>query len=189
MRNVMLTIGALALLAAPAPGQGGHSHRGFWIAFGLGGGANVTEGLDQARLGGGAGFFRIGGTPSQRWLVGFEGLGWGRGRGDDVVSRGNGTFTVMFFPSEDGGGFLKGGAGGASLSLVRVEGNTTSTTTYSGFGLTLGAGYDLRLGRNLYLTPNVDWLLQVFDPETDPILGPIPDTNSILTLTIGLTWH
>ena len=45
------------------------------------------------------------------------------------------------------------------------------------------------LDNNPYLTPNVDFLFQAFESETDPILGDIPGTNTIGMFTLGLVWH
>ena len=183
---------ALTLAAGVAAAQGSsgaHEHKGFWIGFGLGGGVNLSEGLDGDRLGGGSGYLRLGGTPSQRVLLGFEGNFWGRDQDGAGIARGNGTFAAMFYPSAQGGAFLKGGIGWSNISRATTSGNSTTTTTESGFGLTLGAGWDVRLGRNIYLTPNIDALFQWFDSKDDPVLGEIPGTNTIMMFTLGLTWH
>ena len=167
-----------------------NSHRGFWVGFGLGGGVNLGDGLDGENLAGVSGYLRLGGTPSQRVLLGFEGIGWSRERDGSTLGRGNGSFVVLFYPSMNGGWFVKGGVGGASVSRMTTEGNTTTTTTEGGFGATLGTGWDVRIGNNLYLAPAVDFLFQSFgEQEEDPVLGTIPSTNSILLFTLGLTWH
>lgn len=191
-RAVLGAVVALTMAAGSAPAQertGGHQHRGFWIGFGLGGGINAGEGLDGEKLGGGAGYLRLGGTPSQKVLLGFEGLGWGRDQDGVGIARGNGSFVVMFYPSTQGGAFLKGGIGSATISRATTSGNSTTTTSESGFGVTGGLGWDVRLGNNIYLTPNIDAVFQWFDAQTDPVLGDIPGTNTILTFTLGLTWH
>jgi len=192
MRVMLIAGTAVALAAGAASAQareGGHEHRGFWIGFGFGGGINLSEGLDGERLGGGGGYLRLGGTPSQKVLLGFEGLAWARDVDGSALGRGNGSFVVQFYPSQRGGAFLKGGVGIASISRATTSGNTTTTTTRDGFGLTAGTGWDVRLGRNLYLTPNVDFLFQWFESDQDPVLGTIPGTNTILLFTLGLTWH
>lgn len=188
--GVMATLGiAVAAGAASAQSASWQEHRGFWIGFGVGGGVNLNEGFDGDRLGGGTGYVRLGGTPSQRVLLGFEGIGWARDQSGATLGRGNGAFVVLFYPGAQGGAFLKGGVGVASISRSTVSGSTTTTTTKTGFGLTLGAGWDVRLGNNLYLTPNLDFLLQALESETDPVLGDIPGTNSIVMFTLGLVWH
>lgn len=184
-----MTVGLVAGAAAAQAPANIHEHRGFWIGFGLGGGTNLSQGLDGDRLGGGAGYLRLGGSVSQRVLLGFDGVFWGRDQGGNTIARGNGSFAMLFYPSERGGGFVKGGLGWASISRSTISGSTTTTTTKGGFGLTVGAGWDVRLGRNLYLTPNLDFLFQAFESEVDPVLGEIPGTNTMLLFTLGLIWH
>lgn len=187
-RVSVMSIIALTLATGVSAAQA-HEHRGFWIGFGLGGGVNLNDGLDGERLSGGTGYLRLGGTPSQRVLLGFEGNFWGRDQDGATIARGNGTFVTMFYPSTQGGGFLKGGIGWASISRATTVGNSTTTTAEGGFGLTAGAGWDVKIGRNIYLTPNADVLFQWFDAKNDPVLGPIPGNNTILMVTMGLTWH
>ena len=86
----------------------------------------------------------------------------------------------MFVPSEAGGFYVKGGLGGAN---VEVEASGEKVTE-KGVGTTLGLGYDVRLGRNLYLTPNIDWLIQTFENNVGETTS-----NSLFLVTIGLTWH
>ena len=47
----------------------------------------------------------------------------------------------------------------------------------------------MKIGRNIYLVPDVDVLFQWFESKDDPVLGHIPGTNTILLFTLGLTWH
>jgi hypothetical protein len=126
---------------------------------------------------------------SQKVMLGFDGVFWGRDQDNNGIARGNSTFSMLFYPSKSGGGFLKSGIGWANVAHASTSGNSTTTTTKSGFGLTLGAGWDVRLGSNLYLTPNLDFLFQAFESEDDPVLGHIPGTNTLLLFTLGLTWH
>lgn len=187
MKSLLLAGAAVTMLAAPAVAQT-HQHRGFWWGFGLGAGSNLTDGFGTTGGGGLGGYIRLGGTPSQKVMLGFETISWVASFGGRTWSRGNGTFTVMYFPTNQGF-FVKAGLGGASISAERVQGNTRTETTEGGFGFTAGLGYDVRIGRNIYLTPNVDLLLQLMGAQDDPVLGSIPATNSILLFTLGLTWH
>jgi hypothetical protein len=173
----------LAFLAAPAAAQRREArHDGFWIGFGVGGGSNLTNGYDDARLGG-AGYVRLGGTVSPMLLVGGEAMGWVREQNSTTVSQGNLTATVMVYPVRRGF-FLKGGLGFASWSQASPAGPGTLTVTEGGFGATLGGGYDLQIGTNLFLTPNVDFLLQVVDSEVFAAT-----TGYLILFTLGLTWH
>lgn len=190
--RTILAVAVTFTLAAPsalAQDRGPREHRGFWIGFGFGGGWNVSEGLDGESLAGGAAFLRMGGTLSQQILIGGEVIGWGREIDGADLGRGNATFTVMYYPSINGGLYVKGGVGFAELtnvSEIRVAGIqvTTVTTSKGGFGTTLGVGYDIRLARNFYLSPTVDWLFQVFEETPSGT-----STNNIILLTVGATWH
>lgn len=161
-------------------------HEGFWIGFGIGGGANLSTGLDDERSGGGGGYLRLGGNLSQKLLLGGEIMVWGRRDdtplGDNTLTttRSNATITVLFFPSDAGGFFLKAGLGGANIEAEAAGVEVTE----QGAGTTFGLGYDVRLGRNIYLTPNVDWMFQTFENNAGDRA-----TNTLLLVTVGLTWH
>lgn len=185
MRRIIPVL-ALVLLgagaAAPVSAQRmPREHRGFWISFGLGGGWNLTRnvGADSSSTGGAASYLRLGGTLSQKFLLGGEVIGWGRSVDGSDLTRGNVNFTAMFYPSVQTGVYLKGGLGGSSLARTVTEGNTTTTVHEEGFGATLGIGWDIRLARNFFLTPGVDFLYQRAS-DTD---------NTMLLMTVGATWH
>ena len=179
-----LLIGSLAIVARPADAQlMERKHEGFWISFGLGGGRNYNRNLDGGDLDGGAGYIRMGGTPSEQVLIGGEIIGWTREENGGTLSRGNVTFTIQFYPVRGSEFFIKGGIGGSSLQVSSSFGGTTVTSSENGAGETVGIGYDIRLGRNIYLTPNWDFLFQQVSS------GGVTTHNTISLLTIGLTWH
>lgn len=184
MRGVVSVAALIAFgaaVASPASAQTPREHRGFWISFGLGGGWNLTRnvGLDSSSTGGGGGFVRLGGTLSEKLLLGGEVIGWGRSVDGAELARGNVNLTAMFYPSVQAGVYLKGGLGGASLARTVTEGNTTTTVHEEGFGATIGVGWDIRLARNFYLTPAVDFLYQRASSAD----------NTIVLMTVGATWH
>jgi hypothetical protein len=168
---------SLMVLATTAQAQG---RQGFWIGFGLGGGVNTSESLDDARRGGGAAYLRLGGTVTPQVMLGAEGIGWGRSESGVTIVRTNTAFTGLLFPSPTSGFFIKGGAGLATIGVSADVFGTTVTSTETGFGTTFGLGFDARLGRNIYLTPNVDFLFQAFEGG---------NTNTLVLFTLGLTWH
>jgi hypothetical protein len=157
-------------------------HDGFWVGFGFGAGSNLTEGYDDARLGG-SGYVRLGGTVSPMLLIGGEAMAWVREQNGTTVSQGNLTASVLLYPARRGL-YLKGGLGFASWSQASSSGNTTVTTTEGGFGATVGGGYDLQIGNNLFLTPNLDFLIQVVESTTFSAT-----TGYLILFTLGLTWH
>ncbi|KPJ95895.1 MAG: hypothetical protein AMS18_02080 [Gemmatimonas sp. SG8_17] len=183
-RSVGAILLALHLAANVAQAQSAQRHEAFWIGFGIGGGWSTTEGQSEEGLGGGAGYFRLGGTLNQQWLLGGEIIVWGRAEEGIRYSRGNTTFVVLFFPSTAGGLFLKGGIG---ASYVDVSGDLVGlgfSVSRGGFGTTFGLGWDVKLGNNIYLTPNADLLFQAIETASGD------DRNTaILALTLGLTWH
>jgi len=189
-----MTVLLLGLVAAPLAAQEQpvqrvpRVHSGFWIGVGAGLGYNMTD-FGGVTRGGFSGYFRLGGTVSQRLMLGFEVAGWGKEETGRTVTRANGSFVAAYYPSVAGGFFAKAGIGGSSVSDEQVQGNTTTTVTEDGLGATVGAGYDIRLGRNMYLTPNLDVLFQFIGRKNDPVLGNIPGTNTIVLFTLGLTWH
>ena len=58
------------------------------------------------------------------------------------------------YPDPIGGFFLKGGIGTAFLMAEISSGGWSYSETESGFGLTLGAGYDIGFGGRFSLTPH-----------------------------------
>ncbi|NIM52598.1 MAG: hypothetical protein GTO22_25695 [Gemmatimonadales bacterium] len=141
---------------------------GFWLSFGGGGG--LMDGLRGA-----ATYVRMGGTPNSRVQFGGQVLNWWRHDETGEHSRVSIAATAAVFPIQGGSPnrallsewFLRGGFG-----IVTAHSS-------SGVGPTLGTGIDLRLGRNFFVTPNVDLLVYFFRDETDVSL----------TFTLGLTWH
>jgi hypothetical protein len=178
-----------AFLGGSLAAQQSGPRKGFWIGFGLGPGINLSEGLDNKRLWGGNGYLRIGGTTRPNLLLGGEALGWTVDYQGVTLSRGNVHFTAMYYPSAGNGFYLKGGVGFADISRSRTQGNTHTTTHKGGFGTGFGLGTEVRIGRNLYLVPGTDLLLQLFEKDTDPVLGTIPGSNALLFFNLGLTWH
>ncbi len=148
-----------------------HKHQGFWLSAGAGGGWEDFDGSFGNLGRGGAFYLRMGGTPNPQVLFGGEVLGWFDGSDPDNLERWNVTGTVLAYPSRAGGWFLKTGVGFAEHNVFGAE--------RSGLGATFGTGFDVRLGRNFYVTPNVDYLVQFFDNST----------VGTLLITFGVTWH
>lgn len=186
--NRMLALAVMFLLVVSSSGlaqQPRHArhartapHSGFWLNGGLG--VGVTDEDVAGDNAGPAFYLRMGGTPSDRVLLGGEVIGFARSVGDTDVSLGNATFSVLFYPNSPGRFFVKGGVGWASAIVSTEVGSGTFTSDEQGFGLTFGGGYDIRIGRNLYLTPNVDVLVQSFDEFAD---------SNVFLFTLGIGFH
>ncbi len=111
--KISATIALLTMFIGTAgQAQSRQRHDGFWIGFGIGGGVNASANNDER--GGGALSLRLGGTLSQKFLLGGEISAWGRQEDSELggdpltVTKSNATFMVMFFPSDAGGFFIKG---------------------------------------------------------------------------------
>ena len=182
--SVLSTAALLLLAATPAQAQRSAVHEGYWISFGFGGGtAFGDDAFDGDSKFGGAGFLRMGGSPSQQLLIGGEIIGWGTEQDNVRIGRGALMFTAMYYPSPKGGFYLKGGAGFAGRSAewdIRV-GDLTATVKedQGGIGLGAGLGMDIQLGRNFFLTPALDFVYT----------GTEGDGASLLLFTVGATWH
>jgi hypothetical protein len=180
----MLSVAAVFLLATPVQAQRTANHEGFWISFGFGAGtAFGDDAFDGDSKFGGAGFLRMGGSPSQQLLIGGEIIGWGTDQDNVRIGRGALMFTAMYYPSPKGGFYLKGGAGFSGRTTewdIPVEGFTaTIKEEHGGIGLGAGLGYDIQLGRNFFLTPALDFVYT----------GTEGDGASLLLFTVGATWH
>ena len=189
MRRILPRAGIAAVLvlafaATPAQAQREAIHQGYWISFGSGAGtAFGDDAFDGDSKFGGAGFLRMGGSPSQQFLIGGEMIGWGQEDDNVRIGRGALMFTAMYYPSPRGGFYLKGSAGFAgrtaetSVFIDNVE--FTATEDTGGIGLGAGLGYDIQLARNFFLTPALDFVYT----------GTEGDGASLLLFTIGATWH
>lgn len=184
LRSVISAAALMLVLAAPADAQRTAEHRGYWISFGFGGGtAFGDDAFDGDSKFGGAGFLRMGGSPSQQLLLGGELIGWGTDKDDVQIARGAMMFTAMYYPSPKGGFYLKGGAGfaGRSAEFDLPLGDLTATVKdeQGGIGLGAGLGYDIQVARNFFITPALDFVYT----------GTEGDGASLLLFTVGATWH
>lgn len=109
--NDPYSLGSLIVPSFAVVQSDAQPHQGFWIGFGFGGGVNLSKGIDGERLTSGSFYVRLGGTPNQRLLLGFEAIGWAKERDNIVRSRGNATFTALGYPCRCGGLLVKGGMG------------------------------------------------------------------------------
>lgn len=165
---------------------------GFWAGFGLGYG---TLGLscdgcdgDIRREGGTTLHFRLGGTLSKKLLLGFESDAFVTvGRETlDVMAATNMSAVLYFYPFPTNGFFVRGGLGPTWYH----EDQFAVAASATGFGLVIGVGYDIRVARNLSITP-VGTLR--FGGGGDLDFGEFGTINgiqhSVASLELGLTYH
>jgi len=133
-----------------------HARKGFWIGFGGGFGSLGVEDGDT-RESSGAATFKLGGTLSQSLLLGVQVDAWTKTvdsfEGSATLTFGTVTALVVFYPMSNGGLYLSGGIGVATLTGEISSGGLGISETKGGPGGVVGIGYDIRLGRNFSLTP------------------------------------
>jgi hypothetical protein len=187
MRTSLLSLVALVFAGVPAGAQTHPQTReGFWISFGLGSGSlTVNDGCRDCltHAYGTSVYARMGGTLSQRLLLGGEVNNWThsgrrfRGGRYYIIDRAQSIGpVVLFYPNPTGAFFLKGGLAVAWARFIDPA--FPPDHTENGMSLTLGVGWDARVGRTFALTPFIDILSASFDPGSF--------TN--LTIGLGFTW-
>ena len=131
--------------AGPHP----QTREGFWFNGGLGFGSAGCQNC-LGRVGGGSGGLSLGGTVSKRVLLGVGTSGWYRSVDGATVTGGTLDGRVRVYPVVKSGFFLTGGLGlgHISVSLAGVGG-----ATEYGVGALFGLGWDIRVSRNVSLTP------------------------------------
>lgn len=130
---------------------------GFWGAFGLGAGGESFDLRD------GTGYnselyrptlsFRLGGTVSQSLRLGGEALAWVNDQGGRTETLSSFLFVAQLYPLATSGLYLKGGAGLGRNEVAFNDGFGVGDTGFAGL---LGAGWEMRVGRRLYLNPAID---------------------------------
>ena len=167
-----------ALLATTAFAQQAQTRDGFWVGGGMGWGSlglSCTGCVDVGRTGGLSGYAKLGGTLRPNILLGVETNGWRKSEAGATITLGNLSGAAYWYPMATQGLFVKGGVG---YSVLSVDDGTGSAND-SGFGLLAGLGYDVRVGRNLSMTPVMNWFRGGFDGGS----------ANVIQLGLGVTSH
>jgi hypothetical protein len=188
--SAFLAIGLVAILW---PGTAAAQDRsGAW--FGIGGGygssgASCDEGCED-REDGGAGYLKGGVALTPRLLLGAEVNIWAKEQENITFTLYNVSGTVTFYPSATKGFFLKGGAGGAFADAeAREDSLTVNLDLGRGAGVIAGAGYDIRLGRRVALTPAVNvWYGRIGDLKVIDQTVLTDFSYNVVDFTIGITF-
>ncbi len=172
MRKIVIAVGLLVLVTTST--LQAQTREGFWIGFGLGAGSlGIDGGTDRDT--GVVGYLKLGGTLSERFLLGVELNQWMREESGATVGLTNLSAVVYFYPSATSGFFLKGGLGTSRLE-VEVSGISVSQ---DGGGAVLGLGFDARVGDNWSITPVMNFNA-----------GALEGGNTSLTeFGVGVSWH
>ena len=182
--------------ASSAHAQTRQSHRGFWVSGGLGGGGlsclSCDEPGDSRWSGaGGGGYLAAGGTVRRNLLLGGEVTAGFRFDIAEPAPNGvapQATVTTvsaiaMFYPRTRGLYVLAGPAVG--VASITGGGRLIEAP---GFGLLLGAGYDLVVGRGFAITPAIRYgqLLSGGAAAPDPREN-VPDKAQLFVMGLGIT--
>ena len=157
-------LAGLFLAVGSSPAWAGHpqERNGFWIGFGGGyGSASASagcEGCSGDRESSGTAFLKLGGTLNKNVLLGGEMNLWIKEEATNTtLYLGAFTGTVTVYPQASGGFFLKGGFGSSYVSSDFQEGSLTASIEKWGWAVLVGAGYDIRVGHNISITPCVNY--------------------------------
>jgi hypothetical protein len=136
---------------------------GFWGLLGIGMGAQAFS------VDGDAGYgsvlyqptatLRLGGTVNPHLRVGVEGQVWVDAAGDQVESMASALLIGQWYPFSSAGLFVKGGAGIGRSGLDTADGFSTADI---GFATSLGVGAELRMGKYMFLVPEIDWVFHTY---------------------------
>jgi hypothetical protein len=138
---------------------------GFWFGLGLGAGGESND-----VFGGAAGYSDLfyqptislsaGGTVGNHWRLGGEVLSWINEEGNVVESLTSALFVARLYPLKAAGLYFKGGVGLGRNAVDFDYGFDVGDTGLAGL---VGAGYELRLGRHIYLNPAIDLVGHTYD--------------------------
>lgn len=194
-RALLVGLAAGIALFVPASAWAGDPQvrEGFWIGFGAGyGWADVS--CDECGDGGDregsiTGFVKLGGTLNERVLLGVETNVWTKEQDDVRVTLGSLAGTVTLYPQASSGFFLKAGVGLSYLDTGVRAGSVSLSASKTGWGFMAGLGYDLRLDRNVSITPCVNYYYGkpgdlTFEGET--VAG---WKQNVIDVGIGVTFH
>jgi hypothetical protein len=197
MRAVARVVSGLSVFvlatAVVASAQRRQTRQGFWIGFGFGGGSagiSCTGCGGLSRETGFTGHLKMGGTLSPKVLLGGESAAWTKDDAGTKTQLGSLTAAVYFYPAPASGFFLKGGPG------FSYQSSDDGTNKYSetGFGFMFGAGYDIRVGTMISLTPSASFYWGSIGDVT--VEGPGGGTTSgfglkqnVIDFQLGITFH
>jgi hypothetical protein len=196
IRSTLLAGSLLFGLTVDGEAQHPQVRKGFWIGFGFGySSADVScDGCPSGdRAGGVSTYLKMGGTLNSKVLLGGEINGMTTDGSFGPTSVGGvtsmvGAFsgTVTYYPAVKSGFFVKGGAG---FSLFTQD-DAVNTLDGMGWGLLAGIGYDLRVGRNISLTPVANFYFgqpgNLTSGNTTMVTGL---SQNVIDIGLGITFH
>jgi hypothetical protein len=164
---------------------------GFTIAFGVGSGSVgfTCDFCSSDRRKDGTAFLRIGGAISPNIILAGQTRGWTHEEAGETTTVGFLLGDVLFYPMSESGLYVEGGLGIGTMS--NKDNNSGDELTLTGGALSVGTGYDIRVGRNFSLTPFIAFAgTGKGTPKQNgtTIPGGRLSTN-LWQFGIGFTWH
>ena len=180
---------ALSCPASLANAQYPQRRDGFWIGFGLGyGSSNVTCDVcgSGPRVDGISGFLKLGGTPSRNLLIGAAVNAWSHSDGNVTETMTNLTASLYLYPDARSGLFFTGGLGFSNYYV-----NSYPSYDGTGWGFSGGVGYDIRVGRDVSLTPVVNYLYGGVGDVNKAGVGTVRSQwkQNVVDFGLGVTFH
>lgn len=185
------------VLAAPLLSQSKpQTRQGFTIGFGLGAGsAGITcNGCTSDRENAPSAYLRIGGAVRPNLIIAGEMNGWTKKASDagtdEEITMGFATAVALWYPHSQGGFYVKGGLGFGSISDDITDPTFTAKVESTGMAISLGTGFDFRMGKNFSLTPFVNYLATAgAKAKVNGVsTGEKLDAN-LVQIGLGFTWH
>jgi hypothetical protein len=181
----VLAVPAFAQQARPGLAEVSSERGGFWLGGGLGVGVERLNLDDDGRgysdaLARPTISLRLGGTVSPALRLGGEIFAWINESGDATETISSLLFIAQYYPLGRSGLFLKGGAGIGRSAVDFDDGFGTGDTGFAG---SVGAGYEIRLSRRLFLTPTVDLMQHRYGGRIESY------DERILNFGLGVTYQ
>ena len=123
---------------------------------------------------------RLGGTPNATTRVGVELLGWSADNGPTTESTVGLLGNVQIYPSKRSGFYVKGGVG---FGWSTVDFHDGSKATDNGFVFNAGAGYEIKVSRNVSIGPVADFYQASYSSK----VGDETLTERILFIGLAIT--
>jgi hypothetical protein len=187
-------IAALGLAVGVTAGAA-QDRGGFFFGIGAGYGSNWISCSEPAatcasttQANGFAGFFKIGAHLNETFGVAFETNSWFGSVESSDLWQSNWSGVVYFYP---GGGnlMLRGGLGLATAEFSFPVGLTSVFSTETGFGATVGVGYDFPIGFVAVLNPVVNLNYGNYGTITTTDGTVTGVSTLVLQLAVGLTFQ
>jgi hypothetical protein len=184
----------LAALAVAAPALSAQSsttvpeRQGFGISFGFGAGSAGADCdfCSSERTTGLSGYLRLGGHVNQQLFLGVESNGWTKEEEGVTESLGFYSGVLQWYPNVASSFYLKGGVGLATYLAT----DDIDEITSNALGLTVGMGYDLKVGQRFSLTPFANAMFSTkgelnFNDESTGLNV----SANLIQVGLGFTWH